>query len=238
MDERLERVYARWCARSVLHLWGVPEVVRRWIDTGEEALREEAAWAAEEEHGARTEEAWGMDEASESMAALEVAWSSVWAWSVAAGTAGRAAGEEIDVAEVQRWAADAAGWASPWADAVAAHVALVGTRLRALEQTARQRSPAWKKAAALEAARRAEEDAFRAARDERAAWEERPKAKQAEVRALLEALPDLLRTHGLAARLLDDARAEPWLTREVVRALSLPDFDAWCDWCAQMMEVE
>lgn len=40
MDERLERVWARWCARRVLHLWDAPEVVRGWLGTGEEAVRE------------------------------------------------------------------------------------------------------------------------------------------------------------------------------------------------------
>lgn len=42
MDARLERVYERWCARRVLPLWDAPEVVREWLDRGEEALRKEA----------------------------------------------------------------------------------------------------------------------------------------------------------------------------------------------------
>lgn len=52
---------------------------------------------------------------------------------------------------------------------------------------------------------------------------------------LLNILPSLLRQHGLAARLLDEVRKDPWLTREVVRALSLPDLAVWEDWCSTMV---
>lgn len=51
---------------------------------------------------------------------------------------------------------------------------------------------------------------------------------------LLNTVPALLRQHGLAARLLDDVREDPWLTREVVRALGLPDLALWEDWCHTM----
>ena len=49
------RVFGRWCARSVLHLWDppAPEIVVRWIETGDESIRAaaraaawDAAWAA------------------------------------------------------------------------------------------------------------------------------------------------------------------------------------------------
>lgn len=42
MDAALERVWARWCARRVMHLWDAPEVVVRWLDEGEEEIREAA----------------------------------------------------------------------------------------------------------------------------------------------------------------------------------------------------
>lgn len=89
MDERLERVWARWCARRVLHLWEAPEVVARWIDTGDEALREEAvalawedgsgaaawaaAWAAEQPVEAEESAMWAAREAM--WEAFEAGWS-------------------------------------------------------------------------------------------------------------------------------------------------------------------
>lgn len=54
----LERVYARWCARRVLHLWSAPEVVRRWIETGDESIRAEAAAAAMASDAPAAESAW------------------------------------------------------------------------------------------------------------------------------------------------------------------------------------
>ncbi|MDP3767055.1 MAG: hypothetical protein Q8S13_03495 [Dehalococcoidia bacterium] len=41
----LLRAFARACARDVLHLWKAPEVVRRYLETGDETLRD-AAWDA------------------------------------------------------------------------------------------------------------------------------------------------------------------------------------------------
>lgn len=156
MDERLEAVYSRWCARDALHLWDAPELMRRWLDEGDEALRapaREAAWASWEE-------------------GLYVRRDATWA------------------------AAPGAAWAA-------------------------MREATW--AAADPAA----EDAGEGARAAVGETEQR-------IRALLAILPELLRTHGLAARLLDDAREDPWLTREVVRALGLPDLAAWSDWCAEL----
>ena len=39
------RAFARHCALSVIHLWDAPDVVRRYLETGDESLRA-AAWAA------------------------------------------------------------------------------------------------------------------------------------------------------------------------------------------------
>jgi hypothetical protein len=36
--------FARWCALQVIHLWDAPDVVRRYLETGDESLRS-AAWA-------------------------------------------------------------------------------------------------------------------------------------------------------------------------------------------------
>lgn len=42
------RTHARWCASQVLHLWDepVPDVVREYLETGNESIREEAEEAA------------------------------------------------------------------------------------------------------------------------------------------------------------------------------------------------
>jgi hypothetical protein len=47
--ERILREFARWCALQVIHLWDAPDVVRRYLETGDESLRDAAgaaAWAA------------------------------------------------------------------------------------------------------------------------------------------------------------------------------------------------
>ena len=43
--EPLMRAFARWCALQVIELWDAPEVVRQYLTTGDESLRD-AAWAA------------------------------------------------------------------------------------------------------------------------------------------------------------------------------------------------
>jgi hypothetical protein len=43
--EPILREFARKCALSVIHLWDAPRVVRQYLETGDESLRD-AAWAA------------------------------------------------------------------------------------------------------------------------------------------------------------------------------------------------
>ena len=43
--DKLLRDYARWCALQVIHLWDAPDIVRQYLETGDESLRA-AAWAA------------------------------------------------------------------------------------------------------------------------------------------------------------------------------------------------
>ena len=38
--------YARWCALEVIHLWDAPEIVKRFLETGDESLRDAARGAA------------------------------------------------------------------------------------------------------------------------------------------------------------------------------------------------
>jgi len=47
--DALLRAFARWCALSVAHLWDAPEIVRQYLETGDETIRDAAsaaAWAA------------------------------------------------------------------------------------------------------------------------------------------------------------------------------------------------
>ena len=59
----LLREFVRWCARSVLHLWTAPDVVRRYLETGDESLRAAARDVAR-------------DSARDST--WDAAWDSVW----------------------------------------------------------------------------------------------------------------------------------------------------------------
>jgi hypothetical protein len=85
--EKILREFARYCARSVLHLWEAPDVVKRYLRTGDESLRA-AAWAA----------AWD--------AARAAAWDAARAaaWDAARAAAGDAAWD----------AARAAAWDAAW----------------------------------------------------------------------------------------------------------------------------
>ena len=45
--EQLLRTFARECALSVIHLWDAPDVVRQYLETGDESLRDAAQAAAQ-----------------------------------------------------------------------------------------------------------------------------------------------------------------------------------------------
>ena len=74
------RRFARRVALDVAHLWEMPDVVRQYLETGDESLRD-AAWAAA--RAAAWDAAWGAR-----AAARAAAWDAAW---VAAGDAARAA---------------------------------------------------------------------------------------------------------------------------------------------------
>ena len=65
------RAFARHCALSVIHLWAAPDVVRRYLETGDESLRaaaRDAAWDA----------AWDAARAAARDAAWAAAWDAAW----------------------------------------------------------------------------------------------------------------------------------------------------------------
>src|SRR5690606_14913027 len=61
------RAFPLQCARDVLHLWDAPDVVRRYLESGDETLRA-AAWAA----------AWADEGADAWVAARNAAWAAAW----------------------------------------------------------------------------------------------------------------------------------------------------------------
>ena len=93
----LMRAFARWSALSVAHLWDCPDIVARYLTTGDPSLRAAARDAARAA-------AWD--------AARDAAWAAAWA-------AARAAARDAarDAARAAAW--DAA-WAAAWAAARAA----------------------------------------------------------------------------------------------------------------------
>ena len=82
----LLRDFARWCALQVADLWDTPQVVRQYLETGDETLRASArnaaaaraAWAASA-RDASAWAAWAAAEAADAAAARSASWAAVWA---------------------------------------------------------------------------------------------------------------------------------------------------------------
>ena len=74
--------FSRWCALQVIHLWNAPQVVKEYLKTGDESLRDDA-WAAT---GAATgAAAWAAVRAATGAAAWDAAWAAAMddAWAAA-----------------------------------------------------------------------------------------------------------------------------------------------------------
>ena len=103
------RKFARLCAQDVLHLWDAPEIVKRYLETGDENIRENARAAANTAAWAAACAAWG--------AARDAAWAAAWAAACAAWGAARDAADAWDAADATwgaaRDAADAT-WGAAW----------------------------------------------------------------------------------------------------------------------------
>lgn len=120
------RAFARQCALGVLHLWDAPDVVRRYLETGDETLRDaawDAAWAdeggaacaaarnaalADERDYARTA-AWAAARNAARTAAWDAAWDAAW---TAADYAAQAAAWDDEMAHTR--AAAKAAWTAAW----------------------------------------------------------------------------------------------------------------------------
>ena len=105
------RAFARWCASQVLHLWDAPQVVRDYLATGDENIRDAARAASRAAGYASRAAAWyaAGDAAGAAWAARAAEWAAEWdvardvAWD-AAEAAARAAAR--DVAWDAAWAAE------------------------------------------------------------------------------------------------------------------------------------
>jgi hypothetical protein len=84
--EKLLRDWGRWCALQVIHLWDAPDVVRQYLETGDESLRAaaraaagDAAWAA------ARDAAWAAAGAAAWAAGRDAAWAAARdaAWAAA-----------------------------------------------------------------------------------------------------------------------------------------------------------
>jgi hypothetical protein len=107
--------FARWNAKQVLHLWDAPQVVKDYLDTGDEKLRAAAEDAAQSAaRDAARDAAWD--------AARSAAWSAAEdaAQSAAQSAAGSAAEDAAwsaaeDAAQSAAWsAAEGAAWSAAW----------------------------------------------------------------------------------------------------------------------------
>lgn len=100
--------WARWCALQVIHLWDAPQVVRAWLETGDEGIRDAARDAAvagaragamaaagnaacRAARAAARTTAWRAARAAAGDAILAASWSASWSASAAAAAAGVAA---------------------------------------------------------------------------------------------------------------------------------------------------
>jgi hypothetical protein len=131
--EPLMREFARWSALQVIELWDAPEVVRQYLTTGDEGLRD-AAWAAAWD--AARAAAWAAARAAAWAAARAAARDAAWA---AAWAAARAAA--WDAARAAAWAAAraaarAAAWDAAWDAARAAAWAAQRIRFKGMVDAA------------------------------------------------------------------------------------------------------
>lgn len=106
--DRVLHEFTRWCPLQVIHLWDAPDVVQRWLETGDESLRD-AAWAAarvatrDTTRDAARVAAWAAARVAAGPAAWDAAGPAAWdaAW-YAARPAARDAAQNAQNAHLER----------------------------------------------------------------------------------------------------------------------------------------
>ena len=123
------RAFARWSALQVINMWDAPDIVRRYLESGDESLRT-AAWDAARAaaRAAAWAAAWDAARAAAWAAARGAAWDAAWAaaraaaraaaWDAARGAARGAA--RAAARDAARDAARGAAWDAAWDAARAA----------------------------------------------------------------------------------------------------------------------
>ena len=81
--EATYREFARWCALQVIDKWDAPDIVRRYLETGDESIRDaagSAAWSAawSAARSAARSAAWDAAGSAAWSAARSAAWSAAW----------------------------------------------------------------------------------------------------------------------------------------------------------------
>lgn len=131
------RAFARQCARDVLHLWDAPDVVRRYLETGDESLQAAARAAAGAAAWAPATTA-ARDAARAASAAASAAWDAV---REAAWEAARAVAWDDVARSDARADSTTAAWVVATAAAWAAAAAAQGERFDALCAARLEESP-------------------------------------------------------------------------------------------------
>ena len=117
----LLRKFARQCALDVIHLWDAPDVVRQYLETGDESLRDAARAAASAEWAARAAKDAAMAVARDAEWAARAAGAAAWASERAAGAAAWASERAAECAAGDAaMDAAAAAMAAEWAARAAA----------------------------------------------------------------------------------------------------------------------
>jgi hypothetical protein len=109
--EAILRAFARWCALQVIHVWDAPEIVRRYLETGDETIRDAARHAARNATCAAAMEARDAARAAARAAARDATWAAAGdaTWAAATAATARVAADEA-----------AATWPATWPAAWAA----------------------------------------------------------------------------------------------------------------------
>ena len=109
----LLRAWARWCALRVAHLWAAPEIVVRYLRTGDESIRATARAAARGAGvacAAARAAAWAADWAAD----WDAAWGAAWGARDAARGAAWAAARDAQALQLDLMAVEALGGRTEW----------------------------------------------------------------------------------------------------------------------------